>query len=500
MQYQAHRYADFFPMMTGEESINFEASIKSNGLIEKIVLYQGQILDGRNRYKACLAVGVQPTFEQFEGDDKKALDYVRSKNLDRRDLTSQQRAAIAVECDSEYQKLAEQAKEKQVKSGRFEGKNPDGSPKLQVPQLIAEPEVDRIENETRQKLAKTFGTNRENISKAKRVKDYTPELLPEVKAGRLDLNQAATIATQVKKEVKGAMQEVGKKPEPQSELTLTAPVANTKTGIETIQENGYTLHVWHDGAKNSTFNTANESIDWAWSTWNPVTGCLHSCHYCYARVIATSDRMASVYPKGFEPVFHPYRLDAPKATRHFTEQEISRKSQERRLDVAQGKLWAKNVFVCSMADLFGKWVPDDWIMRVFESVIKYDSWNYLFLTKYPQRLQMIGEKLGGRFPDNCWVGTTVDEQKRVKIAQDAFADIKATVKWLSLEPLLTQLQFTDLGMFDMVAIGGQSANSQVPAFQPKWEWVEGILWQARQSGTAVYFKENLTCRPKELPF
>jgi hypothetical protein len=53
-------------------------------------------------------------------------------------------------------------------------------------------------------------------------------------------------------------------------------------------------------------------------------------------------------------------------------------------------------------------------------------------------------------------------------------------------------------MFDMVAIGGET-NGPTITFTPEWEWVENILWQARQSKTSVYFKENLICRPKEMP-
>ncbi len=65
--------------------------------------------------------------------------------------------------------------------------------------------------------------------------------------------------------------------------------------------------------------------------------------------------------------------------------------------------------------------------------------------------------------------------------------------------MLTNLEFDDLGMFDMVAIGGQSSNSQVAALQPKWEWVQNIMLQAIASETKIYFKENLTVRPKQLP-
>lgn len=108
-------------------------------------------------------------------------------------------------------------------------------------------------------------------------------------------------------------------------------------------------------------------IDWCDSTWNPVTGCLHGCEYCYARGIANrfsshgdkwDDRKIHVldekvyapeeersepYPYGFVPTLHRYRLN---------------EYQNRK---------ARNIFVCSMADLFGDWVPDSWIYEVFEA-------------------------------------------------------------------------------------------------------------------------------------
>jgi protein gp37 len=107
--------------------------------------------------------------------------------------------------------------------------------------------------------------------------------------------------------------------------------------------------------------------------------------------------------------------------------------------------------------------------------------------------------LGG-FPDNVWVGTTVDTQARVSLAEKSFRNISAKVKWLSIEPMLEPLKFGSLEMFDLMAIGGQSRTTKEPEFQPEWEWVENLLWQARQSGTSVYFKENLKSRPKEAPW
>jgi protein gp37 len=229
------------------------------------------------------------------------------------------------------------------------------------------------------------------------------------------------------------------------------------------------------------FNRTNLMVDWAWWTWNPVTGCWHGCDYCYARDMANR-----FYETKFEPTFHPERLSAPANTRV--------------PDEAATDIRAKNVFVSSMGDLFGKWVPDEWILQVFQQVIDNPQWNFLFLTKFPQRLQEICDKLGG-FPDNAWVGTTVDTQARVKIAEKAFKNITAGVKWLSCEPLLERLSFGSLEMFDWLVIGGQSKSTRTPEFQPRIEWVSDLFLQARASGCKVYRKENLTVGfPKELPW
>jgi hypothetical protein len=62
--------------------------------------------------------------------------------------------------------------------------------------------------------------------------------------------------------------------------------------------------------KLATFNQVNDNIGWARWSWNPVTGCLHNCDYCYARDIAER-----FYPQKFEPTFFPERLDAPANTK-----------------------------------------------------------------------------------------------------------------------------------------------------------------------------------------
>ena len=103
--------------------------------------------------------------------------------------------------------------------------------------------------------------------------------------------------------------------------------------------------------KRPVFNKVNENIDWAKWSWNPVTGCEHGCKYCYARDIANR-----FYKNKFKPTFHKYRLAAPKNT-----------TIPKTLDKDPGR---NKVFVCSMADLFGDWVPQGWIDNVLDVCTK----------------------------------------------------------------------------------------------------------------------------------
>ena len=140
---------------------------------------------------------------------------------------------------------------------------------------------------------------------------------------------------------------------------------------------------------------------------------------------------------------------------------------------------------------YGRWVPDEWIERVHASMLASPAWRYLLLTKFPARY------VGLNLPPQAWVGTSVDEQKRVRIAEDAFRKIAGVrVKWLSLEPLREPLEFTDLSMFDWVVIGSQTETRQpdgtVPAFRPPMEWVSRVYLQALEAGCKVHFKPNLT--------
>lgn len=221
-------------------------------------------------------------------------------------------------------------------------------------------------------------------------------------------------------------------------------------------------------------------ISWARWSWNPVTGCLHGCEYCYARALAY--RWTEQYPEfgtgdRFIPMLRPYRLDGPRNTTVPAAH-------------ASDPSW-RRVFVCSMADLYGRWVPDQWISRVHEAMLASPQWQYILLTKFPARYASV------QLPAGAWVGTSVDEQKRVRIAEQAFAQLGGSVvKWLSLEPLREELEFTDLSMFDWVVIGGQTQTAQptgiVPAQNPpSREHVMRLTLQAKEAGCQVHWKPNI---------
>jgi protein gp37 len=220
------------------------------------------------------------------------------------------------------------------------------------------------------------------------------------------------------------------------------------------------------------FNKVNENIEWAAWSWNPVTGCLHDCDYCYARDIANR-----FYPEGFQPSYHPDRLDAPANTNVPTAPRF------------YNDTGYKNVFTCSMADLFGKWVPEEWIQSVIDTAAANQQWNFLFLTKFPIRMAEFS------YPSNVWLGTTVDRQHAVSRAEIAFKKIKASgfdgICWLSCEPMLEQLTFESLEMFDWVVMGGSSKSTQTPEYKPPFEDVLHLYEQARASDCQVYMKTNL---------
>lgn len=172
------------------------------------------------------------------------------------------------------------------------------------------------------------------------------------------------------------------------------------------------------------------SIEWCDYTWNPVTGCKHGCPYCYARKIAERFKGTKAWPQGFEPMFHSTRLSDPGS---------SQKHQ--------------SIFVCSMADLFGDWVPDAWILSVLSTAALIPQHTYLFLTKNPKRYLTIP---GDYLSENFWFGATVTNQQDADRRIAVLSAVPKVRKFISFEPLLGVISNLDLDGIDQVILGAQT--------------------------------------------
>ena len=172
MTYDFHRYANIFPLLEGEAFERLAADILDNGLIEPVVLYDGAILDGRNRYRACQHVGVPARFVEYDGDNP--LGFVISKNRHRRHLTSSQLAAIAVQQEELMTELAAEARARMVAG------------------VAANPSKTFYEGNGKaiEKTAALFGTNPQYVNDAKRLKEAAPDLLQQVAIGELTIPEA----------------------------------------------------------------------------------------------------------------------------------------------------------------------------------------------------------------------------------------------------------------------------------------------------------------------
>ena len=470
MTLQLHPYAELFPVMSHEELTWLQSSIEARGQEEPIVLYEGKVLDGRNRLRVCDALGLKPKTIKYDGDDP--LGYVIAKNYARRHLTESQRALVAA-------RIANLSHGGDRKSNQ-----------------VANLPLDSI-TQAAEKLhvsARTVRDARKVLSTA------NSELIKAVETGRIAVSAATQIATLPERDqrdialtkddmarrskVKAAKELARARKAKEGESDIRPLVLVGARSNLALAERSYTIAQWDklskkerqeiiDGGFECTAkmnNQPSDNIEWARRSLNTVTGCLHDCPYCYARDIANSARMARVYPHKFAPVFHPSRLSAPAS---------ESVPDEASIDPAY-----RNIFANSMSDLFGKWVPREWIEATIDMATRNPPWNFLVLTKFPQRAAEF------TFPKNWWMGTTVDAQSRVANAERAFERIVCGTKWLSVEPLLERLTFTRLDLFQWIVIGGSSASNKTPAWIPTMDLIAPLHVAAREAGLRIYYKTN----------
>jgi protein gp37/ParB-like chromosome segregation protein Spo0J len=461
---EPHPACLILPDMDREDFEKLKEDISGFGLLHPIILYQGKILDGRHRYRACMELGIEPAFEDWQGGSA-VVEYVLSENLLRRHLTASQKAMVATRA-MEYHR-AEAAK-RQKESGKLGGaptikqrlteESANVSPEnLSATVALTETNVVDFPSDNGKAAAtaaKEVGVSPRTIERAVYVKEHgTEQDVQEVEQGKSSVNAKAA-------EIKART-----KPKP----AVSEWITPAQWGELSDEDQQAALTKPTDKKFNKQDNA---SIDWAAWSWNPITGCDHGCDYCYARDIANR-----FYGElGFAPALHPDRLLIPGNHKDAGKQN-------------------NRVFTCSMADLFGAWVPKEWIDAVLAVCAETPAFDFLLLTKNPKRLTQF------EFPRNCWVGTTTDTQRRMDIAERIFADVDASVKWVSVEPMLEPVMPSDPSIFQWYVIGGATPNANQHGFVPPFDWVFRLALAAHDSGAKSFIKTNFwnDGRPQGIP-
>lgn len=235
------------------------------------------------------------------------------------------------------------------------------------------------------------------------------------------------------------------------------------------------------------------------STWNPIRGqnarhtCARispGCDNCYAATMTRRGLMGTApidYGVGETPN-DPARLDEKALALPFT--------------------WKKprKVFVCSMTDLFGTWVPDEWIARILNVMFQASQHTYIVLTKRPSRMQTVLSTLAhnvtvAHLPKfwplpNVWVGVTIESDAYTWRA-NVLRQTPAAVRWISAEPLIGPLDSLDLIGIDWLVAGGESGAKARPSHP---DWYRDLRDRCQANGTAFFMKQwGEFCHPTQMP-
>jgi protein gp37 len=220
----------------------------------------------------------------------------------------------------------------------------------------------------------------------------------------------------------------------------------------------------------------NSSIEWTEATWNPVGGCTvvsPGCTNCYAMRLAR--RLEAM---GQEKYRNTTRVSGGRAK--WTGRVVM---DERALDLPRHWKKGRFIFVNSMSDLFHETVPLEFIQRVFQVMAETPRHTYQVLTKRAERLAELSDLLPWR--SNIWMGVSVENEDYWWRVQH-LRQTGATVRFLSLEPLLGHISIADLGGIHWVIAGGESGPSSRPV---KPEWVRSIRDACLDQGVAFHFKQ-----------
>ncbi|MDR2513887.1 MAG: phage Gp37/Gp68 family protein [Christensenellaceae bacterium] len=250
-------------------------------------------------------------------------------------------------------------------------------------------------------------------------------------------------------------------------------------------------------------NIHKSKIEWCSHTWNPVTGCLHGCPYCYARVMTNRFKphaaewpteettvineansegcfiamrptalrdpdgnylRSTPYPKGFSPTIHMFTMNYPEK-----------------------RLTPSRIFVSSMGDLFGDWVPESWITTVLNACAVAPQHIYMFLTKNPKRYIELAKSDALPRRKNFWYGTSTPTGDTEYFWGDGYKT------FISVEPILgpfTEHKALTRRPADWVIVGAMT-GAGAKKHQPKREWIQGIVDTCRHDGTPLFMKDSI---------
>ncbi len=223
------------------------------------------------------------------------------------------------------------------------------------------------------------------------------------------------------------------------------------------------------------------AIEWTDATWNPTTGCDRvspGCDHCYALTLAKRlqamgnprymrDGNPRTSGPGFGLTTHPDKLDEPFRWRK-----------------------PRRVFVNSMSDLFHASVPEDFIFSVFDVMASVPQHHFQILTKRPRRMLTVVNrwysKTRSDLIPNVWLGVSVEDQKWSDKRIPLLADVPASVRFLSCEPLLGPIRLTHVSELHWVIVGGESGAGARPMDEA---WVTSLRDQCIASGVPFFFKQ-----------
>jgi protein gp37 len=200
------------------------------------------------------------------------------------------------------------------------------------------------------------------------------------------------------------------------------------------------------------------NIEYVDETWHIVTGCKGPdekgpCEYCYVKRFV--EKMDPRFNNG--SIFYPYKLTQPS-----------------------------RILVGNMGDLFGNWVDRKDILRVLGVINKLQQHTFLLLTKNPKRYHEF------KYPVNCWIGTSVDDQRSTHRI-DELATVKhARLKWVSVEPILSPIKHSFIGI-NWVVVGCETTRSySIPRdSETARVFAEPLIEKLATRGIPVFVKDNL---------